>query len=44
MENAIYELKQEEMRTQIRNIERKMAATTVETTTTPTPTPTPTLT
>ena len=38
MENAIYELKQEEIRTQIRNIERKMAAITVETTTPPTPT------
>ena len=32
MENAIYELKQEEMRTQIRNIERKMATITVEVT------------
>jgi len=37
MENAIYELKQEEIRTQLRNIERKMGAITVETTTTPTP-------
>jgi len=33
MENAIYELKQEEMRTQIRNIERKMAVTTIAPTT-----------
>ena len=40
MENAIYELKQEEIQTQIRNIERKMAATTVA----PTPTPTTTTT
>jgi hypothetical protein len=37
MENTIYELKQEEIRTQIRNIERKMAAITVAPTTTPTP-------